>query len=63
MSCCFIKVDARYYEDYVGIARWFYRGKHFPLYQIVWPSTDGHYPWCSNASKPFKEWQPVLGQP
>jgi hypothetical protein len=63
MSCCFVTVDPRYYADYVGIAPWFYRGKHFPLHQIMWPSTDGHYPWSQNASKTFKEWQPILGEP
>jgi hypothetical protein len=36
-SCCFIEVATRYYHGYVGFARWFYRGKPFPLYQIVWP--------------------------
>jgi hypothetical protein len=60
-SCCFIEVAPRYYADYVGFARWYYLGKPFPLYQIVCPNTDGHYPWSSQASQPFKAWQPVLG--
>jgi hypothetical protein len=30
--------------DYVGFARWGYHRRHFPLYQIVWPNADGHYP-------------------
>jgi hypothetical protein len=63
MPCHFVKVHARYYEDYVGFARSYYRGKHFPMYQIIWPSNGGHYPWTPKASAVFKEWQPVLGRP
>lgn len=63
MPCHFVKVHARYYEDYDGFARSYYRGKHFPMYQIIWPSNDGHYPWSPKASAVFKEWQPVLGRP
>jgi hypothetical protein len=48
-SCHFIEVADRYYPDYVGFARWHYRKRHFPLYQIVWPNDDGHYPWDSSA--------------
>jgi hypothetical protein len=55
MPCRFIEVVAHHYPDYFGFARWYYRGKHFPLYQLVWPSTDGHYPWDTHASKPFKD--------
>jgi hypothetical protein len=62
MTCRFVEVHTRYHEDNVGFARWYYRGKHFPLYQIVWPSNYGHYPWSPKASKSFKQWQPVLGR-
>jgi Domain of unknown function (DUF4262) len=59
--CHFIEVAERYYYDYVGFARWYYRRRQFPLYQIVWPNHDGLYPWNERASRTFKEWQPVLG--
>lgn len=62
IPCRFVEVAAHRYQDYVGFARWYYRGKYFPLHQIVWPSTDGHYPWDTKASAHFKEWQPVLGK-
>jgi hypothetical protein len=61
-NCHFIEVADRCYQDYVGFARWYYRRRQFPLYQIVWPNDDGHYPWSPNATKAFKEWQPVLGE-
>ncbi len=48
-------------SDYVGFARWYYRKRNFPLYQIVWPNHDRHYPCSPHASKAFKEAQPVLG--
>lgn len=59
-SCCFAEVPkARYYE-YVGFARWYYKGNDFPLYQIVWPSRDGHFPWHPEASEVFKSAQPLI---
>ncbi|SRR5258708_32870119 len=63
MNCHFLEVNPRYYSDYVGFALWFYRKRKFPLYQIIWPDRDSIYPWDQNASKAFKEWQPVLGDP
>jgi hypothetical protein len=60
--CLFLEVAGRYYSDYLGFARWYYRKRHFPLYQIIWPNSDGHYPWHSNAPDSFKQWQPVLGE-
>jgi hypothetical protein len=63
IPCRFVEVNPRYYSDYVGFALWFYRKRRFPMYQIIWPNRDGIYPWEEQASKPFKEWQPVLGQP
>jgi hypothetical protein len=59
--CYFIEVAERYYPDYVGFARWYYRRREFPLYQLIWPNNDGHYPWEEDAPRSFKEWQPVLG--
>jgi hypothetical protein len=60
-ACHFIEVADRYYSDYVGFAKWYYRRRQFPLVQLVWPNNDGQYPWSPSATKAFKEWQPVLG--
>jgi Domain of unknown function (DUF4262) len=62
-ACCFVEVPKPTYQEYVGTARWFYGGDAFPLYQIVWPSRDGHFPWNESASEGYKQWQPVLGRP
>ena len=60
-SCCFVEVPPSKYYENVGWARWYYCGNSFPLYQIVWPSRDGYFPWHPKASKEFKGCQPVLG--
>ena len=51
------------YREHVGFARWYYEGNNFPLYQVVWPSREGHFPWNAKAPEGFRLWQPVLGQP
>ena len=61
--CCFIEVPKQHYGDYVGTAVWFYNWGDFPLYQIVWPSRDGYFPWNELASDYLKQMQPVLGGP
>ena len=61
MKCHYIEVNPRYYSDYVGFALWYYRKRHFPLLQIVWPDNDGMYPWDANLPSTFREWQPLLG--
>jgi len=33
--CYFIEVADRYYSDYVGFLKWYYRRRQFPLYQII----------------------------
>jgi hypothetical protein len=60
-ACCFVEASKPHYRDYVGTA-WYYKGNVFPLYQIVWPSKQGNFPWHSDASESFVRWQPVLGE-
>jgi Domain of unknown function (DUF4262) len=59
-SCVFVEVPKACYREHVGFARWYYQGDAFPLYQIVWPSREGYFPWQPKASE--SHWQPVLGQ-
>lgn len=60
-SCCFVEVPVSQYRENVGYCRWFYEGDIFPLYQIVWPSREGYFPWHSAAPDSFRSIQPVLG--
>ena len=62
-ACCFVEAPKPMYRQYVGTAQWFYGGADFPLFQIVWPSRDGYFPWNELASEGFRQWQPVLGRP
>ena len=60
-QCAFVRVPVEQYRNYVGYARWYYQGDDFMLYQIVWPSRDGHFPWQAQASAQYVESQPLLG--
>ena len=59
--CAFVRVPQAQYRDVVGYARWYYGGNDFTLYQIVWPSRDGHFPWDAAASAAYCAGQPLLG--
>ena len=58
--CCFGEVPKSEYRAHVGYARWYYLGDSFPLYQIIWPSKLGVFPWHPQASEAFKAAQPVI---
>lgn len=60
-SCIFVQVPVAEYREHVGYCRWYYEGDTFPLYQIVWPSKDGKFPWHADATDSFRAAQPVLG--
>jgi hypothetical protein len=62
-SCCFAEVPLSEYYEHVGYARWYYQGNGFPLYQIVWPSKSGLFPWHHQATPEFRTTQPVIAQP
>jgi hypothetical protein len=58
----FVAVDPRYYREYVGYARWLYRGSDFPMLQVVWPDREGHFPWEEGYPAPLFWRQRVLGR-
>jgi len=59
-SCCFAEVPSSNYHEYFGFCRWFYQGSNFPLYQIIWPSRAGVFPWHQDATPEFRLAQPVV---
>ena len=59
----FVEVPRSCYAEYVGSCPWYYQGENFPLYQVVWPSSDGKFPWHPEAPESFTSGQPVLGVP
>ncbi|MDO9405169.1 MAG: DUF4262 domain-containing protein [Polaromonas sp.] len=62
-SCCFVEVPNNQYAEHVGFARWFYLDDKFPVYQVVFPSRDGRFPWDPSSTDAFRALQPVLGYP
>lgn len=59
----FVPVERDHYRDYLGWARWLYRGDEFSALQLVHPTTSGVWPWDSEASDEFRTRQPLLGAP
>ncbi len=59
---CFVEVDKSYYKDYLGWGLWLNDGDNFKMLQLVWPTTDGQWPWDADKSD-FYEWvQPILNK-
>ena len=59
-DCTFRQVDKRYYRDYFGYAKWFYRSDDFPVLQCVWPDKQGNWPWEEMFNPDWKAKQPLL---
>ncbi len=56
-DCEVREVLQRHYDGYVGQALRYYGGPTFRLIQIVYPTTDGIWPWDDDDSS---SWQPLL---
>lgn len=59
-ECAVGQVSLAHYKEYMGWALWLYEGENFRAHQIVFPSTDGVFPWEPEASDWFRNWQPLL---
>jgi len=59
-ECLFFEVSKTQCAEFVHMAMWFYEQEEFPVLQLVYPSTEGHFPWEKGASASFQSWQPVL---
>jgi hypothetical protein len=58
-SVAFRSVERRHSPDYLGYARWFYKGD-FPALQCVWPDSQHRYPWHPEVSADTARRQPLL---
>ena len=47
-------------EDYMRSTCWLYGGSDFEALQLVWPGTDGIWPYDPNASEWLRMNQPIL---
>jgi hypothetical protein len=59
-NVAFRAVERRQYADYLGYARWFYRGDEFPAFQCVWPDSRHRYPWHAEFDRTLAQRQPLL---
>jgi hypothetical protein len=53
-------VAPQHYDEYFGWTKWLYGGTAFSVLQIVFPTTEGVWPWDSRASEWFRKRQPIL---
>lgn len=59
--CVFVEVNCANRQQYALSNCWLYQGNDFSMYQLVWPSKHGLFPWHPEASDGFRWSQPVLG--
>lgn len=59
-SCVFVEVPYLNYPQRIEHGLWFYEGVSFPLWQIVWTSNQGLFPWHPESSVRFRASQPLL---
>jgi hypothetical protein len=56
----FKAVLPEHFDEYLGWDKWLYGGKNFEALQIIYPSTEGIWPWELAASDWFCHRQPIL---
>ena len=59
----FRPVLKKHYEEYFGWGRWLYEGDEFRVYQLIWPSTNGVWPWEADAPSNYTYFIPLLCEP
>lgn len=59
----FASVSREDREEYMRSACWLHGGPDFAALQLVWPSTEGVWPWQSEASDWLRSNQPLLSSP
>ena len=59
----FKEVHKSNYKEYLGWDRWLYKGDNFSTMQMIYPTTDGIWPWDADADEWFKNQQPQLSKP
>lgn len=60
-SILMINANEAAHKDYATWSQWYYQSQNYPMYQVIWPSTQGIWPWEKDASDFLKDNQPILG--
>lgn len=53
-------IAKKFYANYLGWCCWFYGGDDFPCLQIVWPDSEGVFPWEAKFDPELAGNQPDL---
>ena len=61
LNVCFVPVDSKHDGEYTLLDDWYYKGDGYPTLQLVWPDTEGHFPWEKEFDSRFDVAQPLLG--
>jgi hypothetical protein len=59
---CFVEVDKSHYGEYLGWGLWFYDSYDFEMLQLIWPTTEGVWPWDDRKSDFYMWSQPILNE-
>ncbi|AEH88374.1 DUF4262 domain-containing protein [Mesorhizobium opportunistum] len=59
-DCQFGTVHVGHYREHFGWDIWFYDGLDFRVMQLIFPTTEGVWPWEVDASDWFRARQPLL---
>jgi hypothetical protein len=55
-------IAPKYFDEYLCWNEWLYGGKGFEALQIIYPTTDGIWPWETRAADCFRWRQPILSK-
>jgi hypothetical protein len=61
-ECVIGEVAPAHIKEYMGWAKWLYKGTAFRAYQIIFPNTSGVFPWEPETTEWFRNWQPLLAR-
>jgi Domain of unknown function (DUF4262) len=56
----FKKVEKKYYSEYFGYGRWYYKSDDFTILQLIYPNKSGLWPWDNNVDKEYLWFIPKL---
>ena len=59
---CFIKVAKKHFKEHFGWGLWLHKGDDFEVLQMVWPTTEGVWPWDNEKSEYYTWAQPILNE-
>lgn len=58
----FKRVLKKHYKEHFGWGKWLYKSDNFDVYQLIYPSTQGVWPWDKDVSEDFTWFQPLLSE-